>query len=204
MKKSLLLIFCALLTASCAKPPPLNPHNACDIFRQHESWYADIQKAQRRWSVPKYVILAFVHQESSFRHDAKPPLGRLLGFIPWFRKSSAKGYSQAKDETWKDYERENDRLFASRNDFGDAVDFIGWYNRKSVDFLKLSPDDTRNLYLAYHEGWTGYRRGTWRHNPTLLAAADKVLRLADTYKHQLRGCSRHLKVPWYGSLPDLL
>ena len=84
------------------------------------SWFADIRKATRRWSIPEHVILSFVHQESSFRHNAKPPMGKLLGFIPWFRKSSAKGYAQAKDETWSDYERENDRLFASRNDFGDV------------------------------------------------------------------------------------
>ncbi len=204
MKILLLLIFCALITASCAKPPPANPHNACDVFREHESWFADIRKATRRWSIPEHVILSFVHQESSFRHDAKPPMGKLLGFIPWFRKSSAKGYAQAKDETWSDYERENDRLFASRNDFGDATDFIGWYNSKSVRFLKLSPTDTHNLYLAYHEGWIGYRKGTWHNNPKLSDVASKVARLADTYKHQLRRCGKHLKVPWYSSLPDLL
>ena len=209
MKKLPLLLFCSLITvswivASRAKPPPANPHNACDIFREHESWFADIRKAARRWSIPEHVILSFVHQESSFKHNAIPPMGKVLGTNTWSRKSSAKGYAQAKDETWSDYERENDRLFASRSDFGDATDFIGWYNSKSVKILKFSPTDTRNLYLAYHEGWTGYRREDWHDKPKLKAVANKVARLADTYKHQLRRCGKHLKVPWYSLLPDLL
>ena len=32
----------------------------------------------------------------------------------------------------------------------------------------------------------------------------KVARPVDTYKHQLRRCGKHLKVPWYSSLPELL
>ena len=37
------------------------------------------------------VLMAFVHHESSFRSDARPPREYILGFIPWGRVSSAKG-----------------------------------------------------------------------------------------------------------------
>ena len=39
--------------------------------------------------------MSFVYQESSFKADARPEREKILGFIPWFRPSSAVGYSQA-------------------------------------------------------------------------------------------------------------
>ena len=41
--------------------------------------------------------MAIIKQESSFIADAKPDRRKLLGFIPWKRKSSARGYAQAID-----------------------------------------------------------------------------------------------------------
>ena len=49
----------------------------------------------------------------------------------WGRVSSAYGYAQAKDETWADYKREAGGWGASRDDFADALDFMGWYIQKS-------------------------------------------------------------------------
>ena len=49
-----------------------------------------------------------------------------------------------------------------RNDFNDAVDFIGWYNNKSVKELGISSDDARTIYLAYHEGIAGFKKGNHR------------------------------------------
>ena len=40
--------------------------------------------------------------------------------------------------------------------------------------------------------------------PWFRKSSAKVARLADAYKHQLRRCGKHLKVPWYSLLPDLL
>ena len=41
---------------------------------------------------------------------------------------------------------------ADRDDFNDAIDFIGWYNDQSSRRSKISKSDAYNLYLAYHEG----------------------------------------------------
>ena len=63
--------------------------------------------------------MAMMYQESSFRHDARPPMDYFL-FIPLGRRSSAYGYAQVKDETWDDYKRETGHSWADRDDFGDA------------------------------------------------------------------------------------
>ena len=47
-----------------------------------------------------HVPLAMMYQESSFKHDAAPPMEYFLGFIPIGRASDAYGYAQAKTMTW--------------------------------------------------------------------------------------------------------
>ena len=62
-------------------------------------------KTEKRWGSPAYVTLAFIKQESDFQQGAKPERIKLLGFIPWKRKSSAYGYAQAIDGTWDIYKK---------------------------------------------------------------------------------------------------
>ena len=57
----------------------------------------------KKWELPPFVLIAFVFQESSFNSNAKPDREKLFGIIPWLRPSTAKGYSQALDETWEQY-----------------------------------------------------------------------------------------------------
>ncbi len=77
--------------------------------------------------------------------------GVVFWVFPLWRKSSSYGYAQAKDETWRWYERSIGKN-RDRDDFSDAIDFIGWYNNQSVRTLGISRTDTFSLYLAYHEG----------------------------------------------------
>ena len=117
--------------------------------------------------------MAFVRHESSYRHNAKPAYDWFL-FIPLGRPSSAEGYAQIQDPAWQDYKKETGGLFKSRSDMEDALDFIGWYNNKSNKLLGISKWDPKQLYLAYHEGHTGYKRGTYRNKPDLIGIADRV------------------------------
>jgi len=48
--------------------------------------------------------------------------------------------------------------------------------------------DTYNQYLAYHDGRTGWRRGTYRSKPWLVRIAGEVRDRAVTYEAQLRTC----------------
>ena len=188
-KYSCLLIISTLLSA-CTEPQPQNINNACEIFIEKESWRNAAISSQERWNIPVEVTLAFVHQESSFKGNAKPPRKKLFGFIPWFgRVSSASGYSQALDASWGEYKKETGRWYARRSSFKDSTDFIGWYNNKSVQELGLSSNDAYSLYLAYHEGRGGFKRKTYNQKPWLLKVATKVKQRATAYRKQIANCS---------------
>ncbi len=191
-----LLALLALLTG-CASAPPSQVENLCGIFQENRSWYRDAQRAEQRWGVPIAVKMSFAYQESSYRARAKPPRNRILGFIPGRRPSSAYGYAQATNEAWADYVRATGRTRANRRRFGDAMDFVGWYNRRSADTLNIPRNDARRLYLAYHEGMTGYRRGTYRGKPWLQDVAVRVQSRASTYQSQLDQCESRLQRRWW-------
>ena len=83
------LLLLILIIQSCATRPPENPDNICLIFKEKKSWYKAVIRSEKRWKIPPYVLMSFVYQESSFQADARPEREKLLGFIPWFRPSSA-------------------------------------------------------------------------------------------------------------------
>lgn len=186
------LLSLAVLTG-CVTAPPSQTENVCDIFREKDGWYDDAKAAEKRWGTPIQVQLAIIHQESSYKGDAKPPRNRLLWVIPWTRTSSAYGYTQALDSTWARYERESGNTWASRDDFGDAVDFIAWYVDLSHRILGLSKWDAYSQYLAYHEGQGGFQRKTYANKAWLKRTASRVQTRAERYAGQLQGCREELE-----------
>jgi len=191
--RCLSLILLISLLSACVTSPPEQVDNVCDIFREKSGWYKDAKESRSRWSVPISVSMAFMWQESRFVATAKPPRKKLWGFIPGPRPSDAYGYSQAKDSTWEWYQRSTGNYGADRDDFGDAIDFIGWYNNVSHKELGISKQDAFRLYLAYHEGHGGYKRQTYRSKDWLVDVARKVDRKAQGYNSQLQECSEELE-----------
>ncbi len=187
------------LLAGCATPPPQNPGDLCSVFQENRDWYFDAAKARKRWGIPISVSMSFTARESSYVHDAKPPRTKLLWVVPWRRPSSAYGYAQATDATWKDYVKSTGRWTADRDDFGDALDFIGWYNYTSYKRLGIPRNDPYRLYLAYHEGHGGYSRGSYRKKTHVQQYARKVSDRAARYSQQLTRCEARLKKRrrWY-------
>lgn len=185
------------MVAGCATTPPRQPEDLCAIFREKQDWYHEARDAARRWGTPIPVLMAIMYQESSYRHDARPPRRRLLWIFPGPRLSSAFGYAQVTDPTWEEYLRDAGSWGASRSDFEDAVDFIGWYNALSRRRNGISLWDARRLYLAYHEGHGGYRRGTFRKKPWLERTAVRVARRAENYRQQLARCEASLDRSWW-------
>lgn len=175
------------LSACTSSPPPSNVENACRIFASNPDWYQATRATQKKWGVPINVQLAIIYQESRFKQHARPGRVTALG-IPLWRKSSAYGYAQVKDGTWEWYMKKTGRSFASRNDFADATDFIGWYTNVSKRSLGISKWDAYNQYLAYHEGHGGWKRKTWKQKAWLVKVAQKVRRKAAEYGAQLKGC----------------
>ncbi|HSE01131.1 MAG TPA: hypothetical protein VLB72_10395 [Burkholderiales bacterium] len=189
------------LTVGCASAPPKRQDNLCAIFDQYPDWYDAAKDSQAKWGTPPHILMAFVKQESAFRHDARPPIDWFL-FIPLGRRSSSAGYAQAKDEAWEQYEDEVGGFFNSRSDMENALDFIGWYNNKSNKQLGISKWDPKRLYLAYHEGRGGYARGSYKSKPGVVRLADAVDRQAREYGAQLRQCEHRFRCRhWYQIWP---
>ncbi|MEM9669465.1 MAG: transglycosylase SLT domain-containing protein [Pseudomonadota bacterium] len=183
--------------ASCATVTPTASEqvNICDIFDDRKRWYRAAAKSEDRWNVPIPLQIAIIKQESSFDKDARPSRGqrRFFGLARGKRPSSARGYAQALDSTWDEYRSSTGNQSASRSDFSDSVDFVGWYVSRSARQTGTSTSDARSQYLAYHEGPGGFSRGTWRGNSALIATANRVAADTDRFQAQLNGCERRLK-----------
>jgi len=189
----------ATLLIGCATTPPTNQTQLCTIFDQQPRWYRHAAESEARWGTPVAIQMAFVQQESSFQARARPPRGRVLGFLPGRHVSSAFGYAQAIDAAWDDYRAATGRRFARRSNMADALDFIGWYNHVSHRRLGIPLTDARHLYFAYHEGHGGYRRGTWRQKAWLQQVAGRVEQRAASYQQQLATCeARFARRGWWG------
>ena len=168
------LLLSLYLLGACSTRPPAQPEDLCQIFAEKTAWHQAAQGMTQRWGTPSFVTMAMMYQESSFREDARPPMRYFLGVIPYGRPSTAYGYAQVKDETWADYQRETGNRWASRDDFADALDFMGWYTSKSQRVNGISKWDAYNQYLNYHEGWGGFSRGSHLQKAWLLPVAAKV------------------------------
>ncbi|WP_040394798.1 lipoprotein [Catenovulum agarivorans] len=190
------LLIASATLAGCATSPPQKPDDLCEIFYEHRDWYDAAADARDKWGVPIHIPMAMMYQESSFKSDAQPPMEYFLGFIPIGRASSAYGYSQAKTMTWDDYKRETGNGWADRDDFEDAIDFMGWFIYKTHKINGVSKWDANKQYLNYHEGWGGYRKKTYSKKKWLQNVALKVQRRAETYGAQLKRCEEDLQSGW--------
>lgn len=180
------------LLSGCAPAPPRNQTNLCSIFFEYPKWYWATQRTQKKWGVPISVQMAIMHQESHFRADAKPPRTKLLWVIPWTRPTTAEGYAQAVDDTWRIYLRSTRVGVADRADFASAADFISWFSYRAHRRLGISRNNAYALYLAYHEGTIGYQQRTFERKPWLKHVAQKVQRTANHYHAQLQNCQSRL------------
>ena len=188
-----LLLLAMMALAGCTTSQPKDVNNVCAIFEEKGGWYDDAADSRDEWGSPIPVMMAIMHQESKFQAKAKPPRKKIFGFIPGPRPSDSYGYSQAVGSTWKGYKKSAGRYGADRDDFGDAIDFIGWYNHQSYKRSGIAKTDTYRLYLAYHEGHGGYNRGSYRSKQWLIDVANKVNRRANSYQAQLNGCEKSLE-----------
>ena len=182
-----------LLLASCGGgrfSAHRNLEDACAILRERPEYFRAMKATERRWGVPVHVQMATIHQESKFIGNAKTPHRYALGIIPMGRQSSAYGYSQALDGTWEEYQQTAGGRRAKRDKIADATDFMGWYMDGSEKGLGISKYDARNQYLAYHEGRTGFAKGSYNAKSWLLDVAQKVENRSQTYALQLQACGR--------------
>ncbi len=185
------LIVCLVGCAGAA--PPRRPHDICEIFRERPKWYQHAAAAAEKWNVSIPVMMAIMHKESRYYAKARPPRKRILFIFPGPYLSSAFGYPQAIDSTWKEYQERTDNRDAERDEFEDAIDFIGWYCHMSYIRSNISKIDAYHLYMAYHEGQAGFNRKSHLKKPWLKGAAEEVQAQAMQYAAQLKKCESDLQ-----------
>ena len=183
---------CITFTISCTTIDPNYTASSCIIFEEKKFWYKDAKKSYDKWNVPISLQLAIIKQESSFEQFAKPKRKRLLGIIPWKRPSTAFGYAQVIDPTWDWYKTKTGNNNASRANFHDITDFIGWYISQSNKMIGINKDDAYNQYLAYHEGQQGFLDKTYEKKEWLKKAANNVKNNSEIYNSQLKSCEKEL------------
>ena len=182
-----------MLLVSCStgyNTAPENLDDACSIIAQRPEYMRAFRKTERKWGVPVHVQMATIYQESKFISNARTPHQYALGVVPLGRQSSAYGYGQALDGTWDEYRRITGNRGAKRHKINDATDFMGWYFNRSLKTNGIPLDDAENQYLAYHEGHSGYARGSYREKAWLMRVASQVDSRATVYGLQLADCRR--------------
>lgn len=177
-----------IVCTGCSEKFVRAPSDACEFLLERGGWYRKITNASERWQVPVSLMMSIVKHESHFDADARPPRRKVLGIFPGRRRSTAYGYAQALDSTWQSYVDETGNRGADRDDFGDAVDFVGWYVAGSTRSIGIARDDGFSQYLAYHEGRSGFQSGSWKSKEWLVNTANSVQELAQSYNGQLTGC----------------
>ncbi len=177
-----ILTFDAVATPT--SPAEVNS-NACAIFKNRPEWFDDAHQVEKKWGIPVSTQLAIIHQESNFKANSRPMAKRGSGKV---YASTAKGYSQALRKTWQFYLHDTNRFAATPTNFGDSVDFIGWYADQAHNHLGINVKNTRAIYLAYHEGIAGYRSQGYLRHRGIVNIADKVQRQANIYHSQLSDC----------------
>jgi hypothetical protein len=166
---------------------PFGQNDVCELFSAHPGWYRATRAAKKKWFVPASLQMAIIHQESHFRPNVRPG-SSILRFLGLGSSSSALGYAQALDPTWKSYLQHNHLSQANRSDFDSATDFIGWYVHRLHVGLGIPVSDSFRMYLAYHEGLSGFRNKRFNKKPWLMRVAKKVERQEKMYHKQLLNC----------------
>ena len=190
--KKLIVFAIAIVLSGCFSTPAREVVDICQLMDEKVSWYQSVKKSEQKYQAPMHLQLAIIYQESHFASRAQPARTTYLGFIPGPRPSSAYGYSQAKTETWEWYQLKTGNRDASRSNFSDSVDFVGWYINQSKIRSKISKSDAYNQYLAYHEGHNGFNNKNFKDKAWLLKVAKHVEKKSSDFKRQLSKCRTHL------------
>ncbi len=99
--------------------------------------------------------------------------------------------------TWDDYIKETGNGGADRDDFEDAIDFMGgWFIFKTQRINGVSKWDAYNQYLNYHEVGVALNVKPIKKKSWLVKVARKVDNRARRYSSQLKSCEESLNHGW--------
>ena len=183
--KKYFLFFLFLILIGCSSVPR-NTVNACAIFDEKYLWYKFAKSTEKKWGAPVELQMAIIKKESGYDWLARPERTKLFKVIPWKRKSSSLGYSQAVVDTWETYKRSTGKKYVTRVLFKDSSDFIGWYVDQTYKKMKVSKKNYFRQYLYYYNGWTNKTR------PESIPYAKEVSKTAKKYRAQIKRCQSKL------------
>ncbi|MEE2769616.1 MAG: transglycosylase SLT domain-containing protein [Pseudomonadota bacterium] len=187
------LIFIILFTlVGCAPQKVTKKEDVCEVYNKNFNWYRSAVRAQNKYHIDANIIMAVMAQESNFTYNARPQKNYVFNFVPWGYKTSARGYAQVIDGAWDDYKKQTNQWFPSRHSFNDACDYVGWYLNKASKRLHINRNDSYHLYLAYHQGLTGYKRHDEKHDQKLNLIAKKVQKNTQRYQSEFKQCKNSL------------
>ena len=189
LKKNFLLLSTFFIFA-CSSIPK-NTVNVCAIFNEKYLWYKFANASERRWGVPIELQMAIIKKESGYDWLARPERTKLFKVIPWKRKSSSLGYSQAIEDTWETYKKSTGKKYVTRVLFKDASDFVGWYVDQTSRKMRVSKKNYFKQYLYYYNGWTNKTR------PESIPYAKTVAKTAKKYRMQIQRCQSKLNKKKY-------
>lgn len=169
-----------------------NKEDACIIVKKNPDWLKAMYRTQLVYNIPISTQLAFVKHESNFKRKARPLNKNRKSIFDKKYASTAYGYAQALDGTWKEYQTTFNNKRLKRTNYGHSVDFIGWYNNRHIK-AGMNPNNISHLYLAYHEGLGGYRKKTYNKKPWLVNYSKAVEMSAQKYHRQLNLCKPEIK-----------
>lgn len=172
------------LIGGCSTNPPSNPQDLCAVFQEKDSWYAAAHRVHSKYGVPIDVATAIILQSQGLRVKESDAIDSLFTF-----GSTEDGYLSVTDEIWRQYVDEAGSFLSDRSNFGDALDFIGWYMNKAHDKCGIALTDTYNLYLCYREGFDGYSNGSYFVKSWLIDEAKNAEKSAQSYHRQLLHCN---------------
>ena len=186
-----------IFVIACSSIDNINTADSCIIFKEKKNWYKSTIKSNKKWGTPIALQLSIINQESSFNQFAKPKRTKIFNLIPGSRPSTAFGYAQITNPTWSWYKSSTGNNNASRANFRDVTDFIGWYTDQTEKILGISKNDYYNQYLAYHEGHTGWKNKSYNSKKWLIDVSKKVESKANMYKNQLSKCQNDLNKKFF-------
>ena len=175
---------CSALIGGCSTNPPSNPGDLCSVFQEKDSWYASAHRVHSKYGVPIDVATAIILQSQGLGIKESDAIDSIFTF-----GASEKGYLSVPDELWLQYVDEEGSFISDRSNFGDALDFVGWYMNKAHDKCGIALTDTYNQYLCYREGIDGYNNDSYSVKSWLIDEAKNAAKIAEEYRRQLLHCN---------------
>ena len=196
MSTALVITLCIFLNFACSRkerleniPRPHDLDQVCIILDHDRIWKQSLLRVKREWGVPIELVLAIIRHESSFRAHARPHHKRhQFRLFSRGRTSSAYGYAQVLDRTWRWYKSKTRNSDHRRDHFPHAVNFVGWYLHITHTMLHIPFEDYKSHYLAYHEGHHGFKEKSYARKKRLINYTQEINQTAKRYHKQLKRC----------------